>query len=411
MTLVLSLVATNLMTAETRLRTEIDHQFAVADPQFLRAMGVLLGPAIEHGNAVQHLENGDRIFPAMLDTIRSAQRTITFETYIYWSGKVADEFAAALIERAQAGVRVHVLLDWIGSAKMERPLLERMRNAGIEVERFRKPKIAQLPRMNNRTHRKLLIVDGRIGFTGGVGIADKWQGDAQGPDNWRESHFRLEGPAVAQFQATFLDNWTKATGRVLPTESYFPPLSRSGTQLAHMFSSSPSGGSESMHLMYLLAISAAKESILLSSSYFVPDALAVDALIKAAERGVRVSIITPGPHMDAEVVRHASRARWGELLKAGIKIAEYQPTMFHVKVLVVDGLLVSVGSTNFDNRSFRINDEANLNVYDTAFAAEMTRVFESDMKSSRPVTLEMWQQRPLRERIVDQVASLFGRQL
>ncbi|HVL75013.1 MAG TPA: cardiolipin synthase [Noviherbaspirillum sp.] len=410
-TVILALVVTNLTTADPRLRTQVEHRYGVAEPQFLRTMGVLLGPPVAEGNSVQHLENGVRIFPAMLEAIASAERTITFEMYIYWSGEIADRFAAALIERARSGVKVHVLLDWVGSAKMDLTLIDRMRDGGIEVERFHKPTIRNLPRMNNRTHRRILVIDGKVGFTGGVGIGDEWTGDAHGPDHWRESHFRVEGPVVAQMQAVFVDNWTRATGRVLYTEDYFPSLTARGQAPAQMFSSSPAGGSESMHLMYLLAISAAQESILLSGSYFVPDALAVEALVKARERGVRVSIIVPGPHMDVEVVRRASRARWGELLAAGVEIAEYQPTMYHVKVLVIDGFMVSVGSTNFDNRSFRINDEASLNVYDRQLAAQMQQVFEADLAKSKRVTLEMWENRPFREKVVEQVASQLGRQL
>lgn len=410
-TLALTLLVTNLMTSDTRLGSEVEHHFGVTDPQFKRAMGVLLGPSITEGNKVQYLENGNEIFPAMLGAISAAQHTITFETYVYWSGEVADSFAEALIERARAGVKVHVLLDWIGSLQMEPRLIDRLRDAGIDVERFHKPKIRNLPRMNNRTHRKLLIIDGRLGFTGGVGVADKWLGDAQSPDHWREAHFRIEGPVVAQMQAVFMDNWTRATGRVLHTQHYFPPLEPAEDMAAHMFSSSPSGGSESMHLMYLLAIASAKENILLSSSYFVPDALAVDALVKAAQRGVRVSIIVPGPHIDTAIVRRASRARWGELLAAGVEISEYQPTMFHCKVLVIDGYLVSAGSTNFDNRSFRINDEANLNVYDRGFAEKMERVFKADLEKSRPITLQAWQQRPWHEKAIEYLASKLGRQL
>lgn len=409
--IVLSLLVANLTTAEQRLTTRVEHQHGIDDPQFARAMGVLLGPPIAAGNRVEHLENGDQIFPAMLEAIGAARHTITFEMYIYWSGQVAEQFAAALIERAQAGVKVHVLLDWLGSAKMELALIERMRAAGVEIERFHKPRLRHLHRMNNRTHRRVLVVDGRIGFTGGVGIGDEWLGDAQGPEHWRESHFRVEGPVVAQMQAVFMDNWTRATGRVLHTGEYFPELAPRGKANAQMFSSSPSGGSESMHLMYLMSIASARQSILLSSAYFVPDQLAIEALVAAAKRGVRVAVLVPGPHMDVEVVRRASRARWGELLEAGVAISEYQPTMFHVKVLVVDGLMVSVGSTNFDNRSFRINDEASLNVYDAALGARMAQVFEADWSKSKQVTLDMWRGRPWREKALERAASLLGRQL
>jgi cardiolipin synthase A/B len=257
----------------------------------------------------------------------------------------------------------------------------------------------------------VLVVDGQVGFTGGVGIADQWRGDAQDAEHWRDSHFRAEGPVVAQMQAVFNDNWLKATGRVLDGEGYFPHLPPRGTQPAQMFSSSPTGGSESMHLMYLMVITAARRSIELSSSYFVPDELAVGALVDAARRGVRVRIIVPGTTIDSETVRKASRALWGPLLAAGVEIWEYQPTMFHCKVLVADGLLVSVGSTNFDNRSFRLNDEANLNVLDAAFAQQQTAVFEADLKRARRITLQAWNERPLREKALERAASLLGSQL
>jgi len=304
-----------------------------------------------------------------------------------------------------------VLLDWVGSAKMEQRYLDEMKQAGVEVERYHKPNWSGLFRMNNRTHRKVLVVDGQIGFTGGVGIADQWRGDAQDSDHWRDTHFRVEGPVVAQMQSVFMDNWIKATGRVLHGELYFPALTSRGEQRAQMFSSSPTGGSESMHLMYLMALTAATRSIHLSNAYFVPDELAVKALVAAAQRGVKVQIITPGGDIDSEVVRRASRARWGPLLEAGVLIAEYQPTMFHCKVLVVDELLVSAGSTNFDNRSFRLNDEANLNVLGAPFARQQVEIFQRDLQRSRPITLQAWQQRPWQEKVLEHAASWFGGQL
>jgi cardiolipin synthase len=410
-TLVLALLVANLMGSEKKIESDVRRLYSVTDPQYLRSMGVLLGPTIIEGNRVEHLENGDRIFPSMLEAIRSAKKTITFETYIYWSGDVGKAFADALLERARAGVKVHVLLDWVGSAKMDQALLDRLKEGGVEVERYHQPAWYNLTRMNNRTHRKLLVVDGYVGFTGGVGIADQWTGDAQDELHWRDSHFRVEGPAVAEFQAVFLDNWMKATGRVLHSAEYFPDIADAGGAPAQMFSSSPTGGSESMQLMYLLSIASASKSILLSSSYFVPDELAMKALVAAAKRGVRIRIITPGEHIDTETVRRASRARWADLLAAGVEIYEYQPTMFHCKIMIVDGFLVSTGSTNFDNRSFRLNDEANLNVYDAAFAAQMTKVFERDLANSRRIMLENWRQRPIMEKMMEHTLSLIGQQL
>lgn len=410
-TLIVGFFVLNLMPGEKRIETQLTRTYDVEDPQFRRSIGVLLGPPILEGNAVQVLLNGDLIFDSMLKAIRGAQQTITFETYIYWSESIGKEFSEALMERSRAGVKVHVMLDFLGSAKMDLASLDAMEQAGVQLERYHKPVWWKLARLNNRTHRKLLVVDGKIGFTGGVGIADQWRGNAQDTGHWRDTHFRVEGPVVGQIQAVFVDNWTKATGRVLDGVKYFPALSSAGNHAAQMFSSSPTGGSESMHLMYLMAITSAKRSIHLSSAYFVPDQLTVQALVAAAKRGVKIQIITPGTNIDSDVVRSASRSRWGELLAAGITISEFQPTMFHVKALVVDALLVSVGSTNFDNRSFRLNDEANLNVFDHDFAKRQIAIFEDDLLRSKAITLQAWENRPWLQKTLDQFASLIGAQL
>src|SRR5690606_21527827 len=227
-----------------------------------------------------------------------------------------------------------------------------MEDAGVELERYRPLHWYNLGRMNNRTHRKLLVVDGRIGFTGGVGIADQWNGDAQDPEHWRDMHFRIEGPAVAQIQAAFNDNWIKTTGEVLNGPEYFPPLQSVGDMDAHLFIASPAGGSESMHLMYLMAIAASEKSIDLVAAYFVPDELIMNALLAARKRGVKVRVLMPGKHIDSDAVRMASKATWGPLLRNDVEIYEYQPTMIHTKLLIIDQELVSVGSTNFDIRSF-----------------------------------------------------------
>lgn len=410
-TLFATLVYLNLVPAEKHITSPLTRLYVTSEPQFKRSLNVLLGPPLVDGNNVQALLNGDQIFPAMLRDINGATRSITFETYIYWDGQVGRQFADALIGRARAGVPVHVILDWLGSVKADEKLIKRMVDAGIDVERFHEPSWWTLDDLNNRTHRKLLVVDGRIGFTGGVGVADQWLGDAQDPRHWRDTHFRIEGPVVAQVQAAFVDNWIKSTGSVLHGDQYFPALSPVGEQSAQMFISSPSGGSESMQLMYLSAITSASESILLSAAYFVPDTLMVDALVRAAERGVEVSIIVPGEHIDADIVRHASRASWGPLLTAGITIASYVPTMYHCKVLIVDDLLVSVGSTNFDPRSLKLNDEANLNVLDRQFALQQRAIFEQDMANAKPVTLEQWLQRPWHEKVLEKLSALFADQI
>jgi len=406
-----TVLAMNFISAEKQIQTSLEHRYGVGDPQFSRELGTLLGPAIIDGNRVQNFENGVEIFPAMLAAISEAKQTITFETYIYWSGEVGAAFARAFAERARAGVKVHVLIDWAGSQKMEDKLIEEMIAAGVQVQLYHPLRWYNLGRMNNRTHRKLLVVDGRVGFTGGVGIADPWDGDAQDPQHWRDSHYRLEGPAVAQMQAAFMDNWIKTSGKVLQGAEYFPPLQPVGSALGQVFTSSPSGGGDSMQLMYLLSITAAEHTIDLSAAYFVPDPLTRKALSSALKRGVKVRIIVPGRHNDADVVRDASRSDWGEVLQAGAEIYEYQPAMFHCKILIVDSQLVSVGSTNFDNRSFRLNDEANLNVYDKAFAEHLEDVFEQDLKQSRQITYAQWKRRPLHQKLKEKLSSLLSPQL
>lgn len=389
----------NFATPQKKLERKIEHRYAVGDPQFRREMSVMLGPSILPGNQVTDLENGEQIFPAMLEAIRGAQKTITFETYIYWEGEIGKAFAGALSERARAGVKVRTTIDWVGSMSMDEALIEQMEAAGVLVERYRPLHWYSLTRMNNRTHRKLLVVDGRIGFTGGVGIGDPWQGNAQDPDHWRDVHFRIEGPVVGQVQATFNDNWIKTTGHVLNGEDYFPALGPVGDMPAHMFLSSPASGSDSMHLMYLMSIAAAEHTIDLSAAYFIPDPLLTHALVAARRREVRIRVLLPGDNTDSTVARMASRADWGPLLIAGVEIYEYQPTMFHNKVLIVDREMVSVGSTNFDLRSLRLNDEASLNVYHRGFAGRMTRVFEADLAKSKRYDYATWKDRPLWDKV------------
>jgi cardiolipin synthase len=405
------LLVMNFTGGEKKIERHLQRLYGLDDPLFAHELGVLLGPPFVDGNRQRALRNGEEIFPPMLAAIRGARQSINFETYIYWAGDIGRQFADALVERARQGVPVHVLLDWVGSAKMDEALIDEMKAAGIEVRKFHPPHWSHLGRLNNRTHRKLLVVDGRIAYTGGVGIAPEWTGHAQDPEHWRDTHFEVEGPVVAQMQAVFLDNWIKVTGKVLHGPAYFPRLDKVGSSAAQMFSSSPTGGSDSMQLMYLLGITAASRSIDISAAYFVPDDLAVRALSDALKRGVKLRIIVPGEHIDSDTVRSASRATWGPLLEAGALIAEYRPTMFHCKVLIIDDRLVSVGSTNFDNRSFRLNDEATLNVLDSEFARAQTAIFEADLARSRPVSLQAWQARPWREKLGERAAALLNSQL
>ncbi len=410
-TLFLTLLFLNLRAGEKQIRYQLEHRFAVSDPQFVRSMNHLLGPGILAGNRITALQNGDEIFPAMLGAIRGARETITFETYIYWSGDIGKKFSEALSERARSGVKVHVLLDAVGTGKLDQQALDEMKAAGVEVEKYHPVTWHTVARINNRTHRKLLVVDGRIGFTGGVGIADLWAGHAESKDHWRDSHYQLEGPAVAQMQAAFTDNWIKTRAKVLFGSEYFPELKPVGESRAQVFKSSRGEGSESVRLMYLLSIASATRSVRLQAAYFVPDDLAIDTFIAARKRGVKIEIIVPGPDMDAKIVQSASRSLWGPLLDAGVQIYEYQPTMYHCKVMIVDDVWVSVGSTNFDDRSFRLNDEANLNIYDATFAAEQVKVFEADKLKSRLMTRAEFKDRSKAGKFFDEIAGTLRRQL
>jgi len=398
------LLVANLSLGDKHIDTQVDTLYAAADAQFRRNVNVMFGPALVGGNRTQALVNGEVFFADMLEAIRGARHTITFESYIWWSGEIGSAFTQALIERARAGVKVHLLFDALGSGKIDDRAVEAMKDAGVEVEKYNPWRLSTLARINNRTHRKILVLDGRVAYTGGAGIGDEWL-------EWRDTQFRIEGPVVAQVQAAFIENWIEVTGRVLHGEEYFPPLSPAGEQAAQFIVTSPGGGSESMQLMYLLSIAAATQSIRLSAAYFVPDDVEIRTLVAAARRGVRVQIIVPGKQTDSPLVRRASRSTWGDLLRAGVEFYEYQPTFFHCKVMVVDDLWVTLGSSNFDDRSFSVNDEANLNVHDRAFALEQARIFEQDLRSSRRVTYEQWRERPWTEKLWESTAGLFRSQL
>jgi cardiolipin synthase A/B len=393
------------------IRYQLDHLYPAGSAEFMRNLGSLVEPGILSSNRGTTLLNGDEIFPAMLDAVRGAQRSICLETYMYWSGDVGRQFAEALAKRAAAGVRVHVVIDWIGSRRIDSSLLDLMREAGAEVERYNPLVWYAVTRINHRDHRKLLIVDGRVGFTGGAGIADQWKGNARNPGEWRDSMFKLEGPAVAQMQAAFMDNWVKTNARVLDGDPYFPEMRPAGSYPAQVVKSSPREGTEDIKMMFLMCIAAAQKNIRLSAAYYVPDGLTTREFLEARKRGVEVEIIVPGAQADSGIVKHASRGHWGPLLKAGVRIYEYEPTMFHCKSMIIDEAFVSVGSANFGNRSFRLNDEANLNVYSRAFAREQIRIFEADRQKCRLVTYSEWTHRSLWKRFMEVLASPFRSQL
>ncbi|PZN96212.1 MAG: cardiolipin synthase B [Hyphomicrobiales bacterium] len=404
------LIIANLVPERRDLDQPLPHHLSASDPQFKTSMAALFGSNALPGNRIDTLVNGNDIFPSMLQAVRDARNTITFETYIYWRGAIADQFAEVLAQKARDGVSVKVLLDWVGSIPMDEKLVERMQTAGVEVVRFRPVKWSTIDKVNNRTHRKLLVVDGRVGFTGGVGIGDEWNGDARTAAKWRDTHYRLEGPVVAELQAAFAEHWIEATGELLMGDRFFPALESAGDQVAQVVVSS-THQRNAMHLMLMTAFAAAEKTIRIGTPYFVPDAITRRQLLDARKRGVEVEILVPGEKTDARIVQKASRHDWGELLEAGIKIHEFEPTMYHCKLVVVDEVWASVGSTNIDDRALRLNDEANLNSYEPRFAREQVAIFDADLKRSKPYTLARWRDRPMGEKLSDWLANLMRSQI
>ena len=388
----------------------LDHGFAVDDPQFLPTISGLTGAAVTGGNAVVLYNNGDEFYPAKLDAIGRAERSITIEGYIYWAGEIGLEFARALAQRAQSGVVVKILLDAVGSATIGSEILEIFERGGCQLAWYNPVRWYSIGRFNHRTHRKSLIIDGRIGFTGGAGIADHWKGNAQDPDHWREIHARIEGPCVVPLQTGFADNWVQATRELIAGEVFFPEVRPAGQLQAITIMSSPEAGASNVRTMHYLSIAAARTSLFIANPYFVPDATATAQLIEAKRRGVDVRIMTSGRHNDNRVARLNSTRLLGPLLRAGIEILEYNRTMLHQKTMCVDRLWATIGTTNFDSRSFAHNEENNVCVYDRVFAQRLHDIFLDDARVCDRVTLESWQRRGLGHRSLELAASFLEEQ-
>ena len=390
------------------LRGEVD----VREPSFLRAAEALTGAPVSFGNDAELLINGDQIFPSYVGAIRDAEETVNLTTYAYWRGDIAIEVADTLCEKAKAGVECNVILDAVGAARMDRKLVHKMRDAGVNVCFFRPPKPYAVRRLQYRNHRKLLIVDGRTGFTGGVGIAEEWTGNAQDPDHWRDTHVRVTGPVVRGLQGAFAENWLECTGDVLAGDRYLPYVEaiEDGGPMQVMRSSATVGDSNAEALIYL-AVAAARRSIELTSAYFVPRPAFTQALVEAAERGVAMRILVPGSHIDKQFVRTAGRAAYDQLIEAGIEIYEYCPTMLHAKTLTVDESWSSVGSVNFDNRSFQLHDEVMLCAQSERFAGELHEVFEKDLEASERIEPDEWRERPITHRARENVTKYARREL
>lgn len=392
------------------LRKPIDSAISIGDPVFRESVGPLLGAEFLRGNEVKPLINGKEIFPSMLEEIRKAKKSINLESYIWASGKVSDQFVEALSERAKAGVKVHAMVDGAGDLKLKLSDMEKMKSSGVEFVVYGREHWYQFKaNINHRSHRKLLIVDGKVGFTGGVCIDDTWLGDGDRPDIWRETHARIEGPVVRQMQAVFAANWLQTTSRLLVGPEYFPDTGRPGSAFADCFKSGPNESPENARMSYLLAIAAARKSILLSHAYFVPDDLAIEMLLRARQRGVEIEVIIPMKN-DSRFGRAAARSRWGKLLAAGVKFHQFEPALYHCKVMIVDDVFTTFGSVNFDNRSFAINDEVNINVVDVDVARAFLKSFNDDRAHSKPLTREEFEGRPFYTKIIDQICGLFRSQ-
>lgn len=397
---------------QSSLGFKFDGDVMVDDQAFVHSLSHLLNAPTVEGNHVDILVNGVEIFPAMLEAIGQAEHTITFETFIYWNGRIAKEFADALADRARQGVSVHVILDGYGATKANDELLDIMRDAGCHVN-FYNPiefkKFFTSGSLNRRTHRKIMVIDGRIGFIGGVGIADEWDGDARNPNEWHDTHFRVAGPVVNQLQGIFLDNWIHVKREVFLSEHYFPEIEPAGNLKAHVFKSIPRAHTSNTKILCLNAFHSAKKEILITTPYLLPDKDTRQILFDAVDRGVDVKIIVPGSKVDHKVVRNSSRYHWKEYLEAGVELYRYDPTFIHAKTLIVDSYWTSVGSSNMDFRSLCLNDECNLNVFDYEFSAKMKTLFEQDLEKSTRVTQDYLDSITWQNKVGDFLAYYFLR--
>ncbi|HEX2928484.1 MAG TPA: cardiolipin synthase [Candidatus Binatia bacterium] len=377
----------------------------LGEPSFFPTIEAHTDAPIVGGNRVDILLNGDETFPAMLRDIKSATRTITFAQYLYEDGPIAYQLAEAFAERCRAGITVNILLDSHGT-NTPAEIPDMMRDAGCQVELFRRIEAPQvifvwkLLRYNYRNHRRILVIDGRIGFTGGYGISEAWTGNGRNAKHWRETNARIEGPLVKNLQAAFAESWLEATGALLGGDSYFPKLEGRGQISAQIVKSSPIGGSFQNYMLFLISIASARKSILITNPYFIPDERMVDALLQAAARGVRVTVLVPG-EIDHKIVYRASRRNYGRMLLGGIQLYEYRPALMHAKTMVVDGIWATIGSTNFDNRSFALNEELNLTVHNGAFARRLEEIFHEDLRHAKQITYEDWDSRGLEEKFFE----------
>lgn len=387
------------------------HSFAISDTEFFGSAHALGDPLPISGNSIKLLQNGDHIFPEMLRAIHEAKHSVNFETFLFHSGKVGSTFRDAFIERAKAGVRVRILLDGVGSGtSLNNSDVELMRQAGCQVFYYHPTRSWRIDRINRRSHRRILVVDGRIGFTGGVGFADEWNGNAGNPDEWRDVHARIEGPIVAKLQGAFQQHWVREAKEALTGADEFPELKPAG-KLRAQVTASHSFSMAALPLMQAVAIASAERRICITNAYCTPSDDQVELLTAAVKRGVSVELLLPGKHNDQPATQAAGRTAYGKLLEGGVQIYEYTPTMIHAKTMVVDGLFSVFGSSNLDTRSAAINEELDVSVYDADFGREMEAVFDADVKNAKTYSLTQFKQRGLWERASEALMIPFHSQL
>jgi cardiolipin synthase A/B len=389
----------------------LDHEFQLESNEFLSTIVGATGVNFSQSNRVEILNNGDQFFPAMIEAINQAERSVTIEAYIYWKGYIGMQFALALAARARSGVKVKILLDAVGSSTIGKEILDTLEAGSCEVAWFNPIKWYTLNRVNNRTHRKSLVIDGRIAFTGGAGFADQWMGNAEGPEHWRDIQIKIEGPGVIPLQTGFARNWLETTGELISGSDYYTPGESAGDLVMQTILSSPEIGSSTVRIMYYLSIVCARRSIYIANPYFVPDEEAINILVEARRRGVDVKIMVSGIHNDNRLARWNSVRLYGRLLEAGIEIYEYNRTMLHHKTMVIDGQWSTIGTTNFDSRSFALSEESNVCIYSRSFAEELQNQFIADLAACNKVELQNWKERGFRKKVGEFFAALLRNQV
>jgi cardiolipin synthase len=407
----MGLVSYLITPSEFPPRYGLDHELSVGDDEFVQTVVGGTGVPFRSRNSLVLLNNGDEFYPAMLEDIGKAQSSITIEAYIYWSGQIGLTFARALAVKAKEGVKVKILLDAIGSASIGEEILQTLKDGRCELAWYNPIHWYSLGRFNHRTHRKSLIVDGRVGFAGGAGIADHWLGNAEDPKHWRDIQIRVEGSAVVPLQTGFAQNWLHTTHELISGPLYFPAPVPAGPLNVQTIMSSPEAGASSVRILYYLSIICARRSIFIANPYFIPDQSAIDILIEAKRRGVDVRIMVSGINNDNWLARHNSVRLFRRVLEAGIEIHEYNRTMLHHKTMVVDNVWATVGTTNFDNRSFAHNEETNVCVYDREVARALRQVFMADLEACARVELPAWRRRGLWAKTQEVIASVLQEQI